>query len=139
MADDLGLMPDVLARICTEVRADIDARKAKRGIEALRHEIGARHNPTRGFGYALKQASAAGRYGLIAEIKKASPSGGRLHAEQAFTDRFIADSDNLGKITDYHHGRISLREVLVHMIEEYARHNGHADLLRERVDGRLGE
>ncbi len=33
----------------------------------------------------------------------------------------------------------SLRWVLVHMIEEYARHNGHADLLRENVDGRTGE
>jgi hypothetical protein len=31
------------------------------------------------------------------------------------------------------------REVLVHMIEEYARHNGHADLLRERIDGRVGQ
>jgi hypothetical protein len=36
-------------------------------------------------------------------------------------------------------GPISLRELLVHMIEEYARHNGHADLLRERIDGRVGE
>ena len=33
---------------------------------------------------------------------------------------------------------MSLREVLVHMIEEYARHIGHADLLRERIDGRVG-
>lgn len=33
----------------------------------------------------------------------------------------------------------SLRWVLVHMIEEYARHNGHADLLREAVDGGTGE
>ena len=33
----------------------------------------------------------------------------------------------------------SLRWVLVHMIEEYARHNGHADLLREAVDGATGE
>lgn len=33
----------------------------------------------------------------------------------------------------------SLRWVLVHMIEEYARHNGHADLLREAVDGETGE
>jgi hypothetical protein len=31
-----------------------------------------------------------------------------------------------------------LREVLVHMMEEYARHNGHADFLRERIDGRVG-
>ena len=34
---------------------------------------------------------------------------------------------------------LSLRELLVHMVEEYARHNGHADLLRERLDGRIGQ
>lgn len=34
---------------------------------------------------------------------------------------------------------VSLRWVLVHMIEEYARHNGHADLLREAIDGETGE
>ena len=33
----------------------------------------------------------------------------------------------------------SLRWILVHMIEEYARHNGHADLIRESVDGLVGE
>jgi hypothetical protein len=33
----------------------------------------------------------------------------------------------------------SLRWILVHMIEEYARHNGHADLIRESIDGRTGE
>ena len=32
-----------------------------------------------------------------------------------------------------------LREVMVHMIEEYARHLGHAALLRERIDGRIGQ
>ena len=32
-----------------------------------------------------------------------------------------------------------VRWVMVHMIEEYARHNGHADLLRERIDGRTGD
>ncbi len=36
-------------------------------------------------------------------------------------------------------GRASLRWVLVHMIEEYARHNGHADLLREAIDGSVGQ
>ncbi|MDQ2811602.1 MAG: DinB family protein [Actinomycetota bacterium] len=34
---------------------------------------------------------------------------------------------------------VSLRWVLVHMIEEYARHNGHADLLRESIDGQTGD
>ena len=33
----------------------------------------------------------------------------------------------------------SLRWIMIHMIEEYARHNGHADLLRERIDGAVGE
>ena len=33
----------------------------------------------------------------------------------------------------------SLRWILVHMVEEYARHNGHADLVREFVDGSVGE
>jgi hypothetical protein len=34
---------------------------------------------------------------------------------------------------------IDLRWVYVHMIEEYARHNGHADLIRERIDGTIGD
>ena len=34
---------------------------------------------------------------------------------------------------------MALRSVIVHMIEEYARHLGHADLLRERIDGAVGQ
>jgi hypothetical protein len=37
------------------------------------------------------------------------------------------------------HPAISVRWVYLHMIEEYARHNGHADLLRERIDGATGD
>lgn len=37
------------------------------------------------------------------------------------------------------HAVMSVRWVYLHMIEEYARHNGHADLLRERIDGRTGD
>jgi hypothetical protein len=33
---------------------------------------------------------------------------------------------------------VSLRRIYVHMIEEYARHNGHADLLPERIDSTTG-
>ena len=43
--------------------------------------------------------------------------------------------------TFYHQHRevtMSVRWVYLHMIEEYARHNGHADLLRERTDGSTG-
>jgi hypothetical protein len=38
-----------------------------------------------------------------------------------------------------HGGAFSLRWILVHMIEEYARHNGHADVIREALDGMTGE
>ena len=50
-----------------------------------------------------------------------------------------AASDQLARRT-WPDGRSpSLRWILVHMIEEYARHNGHADLIRESVDGLTGE
>lgn len=61
-------------------------------------------------------------------------------AEVAFAERLVAEEADLGRVArDSHGGEISVREVLVHMVEEYARHNGHADLLRERIDGRLGQ
>ncbi|PSK96659.1 uncharacterized protein DUF664 [Haloactinopolyspora alba] len=56
--------------------------------------------------------------------------------EVAFAERFVDDAPDLGFVGPEGH---VLREVLVHMIEEYARHNGHADLLRERIDGRIGQ
>ena len=52
----------------------------------------------------------------------------------------MAEAANLDVVgNDPWQGPVSLRWVLVHMVEEYARHNGHADLLRERIDGRLGQ
>jgi uncharacterized damage-inducible protein DinB len=47
--------------------------------------------------------------------------------------------DHLAKRTWKSGESPSLRWIVVHMIEEYARHNGHADLLRESVDGETGE
>ena len=46
---------------------------------------------------------------------------------------------DLGVTGTHDDGEIELRDVLVHMIEEYARHCGHADLLRECIDGRTGQ
>ena len=60
--------------------------------------------------------------------------------EVAFADELIASSADLSVNGTMADGTtIALREVLVHMIEEYARHCGHADLLRERIDGRVGQ
>ena len=63
--------------------------------------------------------------------------------EVSFAQRFVDEEVDLDLTKPYvgrggHEGQVSLREVLVHMIEEYARHIGHADLLRERIDGRVG-
>jgi Protein of unknown function (DUF664) len=67
-------------------------------------------------------------------------------AEVDFASRFVADAPSLDITSNdplNQHGSgggpISLREVLVGMIEEYARHMGHVDLLRERIDGRIGQ
>ncbi len=60
--------------------------------------------------------------------------------EVAFAEKFVADSPDLGLRSTMQDGTsVALREVLLHMIEEYARHCGHADLLRERIDGRVGQ
>jgi uncharacterized damage-inducible protein DinB len=59
--------------------------------------------------------------------------------EVSFAEQFVGDTDLNFVGRDGAGEPISLRELLVHMIEEYARHNGHADLLRERIDGRIGQ
>lgn len=47
----------------------------------------------------------------------------------------VASLEDLSALSNTHGDRWSLRWILVHMIEEYARHCGHADLLRESIDG----
>jgi uncharacterized damage-inducible protein DinB len=60
--------------------------------------------------------------------------------EVAFAEEFVTNSPDLGVKGTMRDGtQVALRDVLVHMIEEYARHSGHADLLRERIDGRIGQ
>lgn len=58
-------------------------------------------------------------------------------SEVGFAEEVVQASPDLGQL-----GRgkpVPLREVLVHLIREYAQHAGHADLLRERIDGRIGQ
>ena len=60
-----------------------------------------------------------------------------LAEEQAATDNALAEHPNLGERLGK--DGIAVRELLVHRIEEYTRHPGYADLLRECVDGRVGQ
>ena len=60
----------------------------------------------------------------------------------ADADSVIADAslDDLSAEASRRTGEpFSLRWILLHLIEEYARHNGHADLIRESIDGEVGE
>jgi hypothetical protein len=78
--------------------------------------------------------------GAVADPDVVAEAWGTWHEQIAFAERYVADATDLGATFDVPgHGLLSLREVLVHMVEEYARHNGHADLLRERIDGRVGQ
>ena len=65
----------------------------------------------------------------------------RWREEMANADRFVAEALDLdvASLRETDPDRVSLRWVLIHMVEEYARHCGHADLLRERIDGRVGQ
>jgi NAD(P)-dependent dehydrogenase (short-subunit alcohol dehydrogenase family) len=66
-----------------------------------------------------------------------------LFAEQVARADVLVAGAELGALSARAHPvtgqRYSLRWILCHLIEEYARHNGHADLLREAIDGTVGE
>jgi indole-3-glycerol phosphate synthase len=81
MPNDPNALPDVLLRICANTRMEVAARKSRTPVESLRQIIASRGDQPRGFGAALKDATVHGKYGLIAEIKKASPSGGLIRPD----------------------------------------------------------
>ena len=84
--------------------------------------------------------------GAVADPQVVAQAWETWRGEVDFAVRFVADAPSLDVPADdaaNQHGSgggpISLREALVGMIEEYARHMGHVDLLRERIDGRIGQ
>ena len=83
--------------------------------------------------------------GAVADPHVVAQAWDAWRAEVGFAERFVAEAASLDitaaerRGVGSGQGPITLREVLLEMIHEYARHNGHADLLRERIDGRIGQ
>lgn len=78
--------------------------------------------------------------GAVADPVVVAEAWAAWREEVAAAERYLAEAEDLAAQGQRPGGEtISLRAVLVHMIEEYARHCGHADLLRERIDGRTGQ
>ncbi|HEY0937469.1 MAG TPA: DinB family protein [Trebonia sp.] len=84
--------------------------------------------------------------GAVADPRVVAEAWAAWRAEAEFATRFVAEAPSLDITADdplNEHGSgggpMSLREVLISLHEEYARHLGHADLLRERIDGRIGQ
>jgi uncharacterized damage-inducible protein DinB len=65
----------------------------------------------------------------------------RLHAEIEAARKIVESTPDFNAVHTRPNRveRVSARWILIHMIEEYSRHNGHADLLREAIDGEVGE
>ncbi len=78
LASETGL--DVLARICADTRAEVERRRATQPLDAMRARALAA-DPPRGFARRIMETAATGRFALIAEIKKASPSGGLIRPD----------------------------------------------------------
>ncbi|MYT19497.1 DUF664 domain-containing protein, partial [Streptomyces sp. SID7760] len=76
--------------------------------------------------------------GAVADPAAVADAWATWRAEVAFADGLVAGAVRLDVVGQGGEEPLELREVLVHMIEAYARHNGHADFLRERIVGRVG-
>ncbi|MEQ9350185.1 MAG: indole-3-glycerol phosphate synthase TrpC, partial [Alphaproteobacteria bacterium] len=80
MAANTRQAGDVLSRICDDTRAEVARRKARVSLAQMETRARAA-SPPRGFAAALRRQVEAGTVGLIAEIKKASPSRGLIRAD----------------------------------------------------------
>jgi uncharacterized damage-inducible protein DinB len=156
--DERGTLLDYLRayRITFEMKcADLNAEQlARRSVPPstmsllglLRHLANVERNWFRrvmaGEDVANRWSSEDGQavWEVAADPEQVSEAWAAWREEVAFAQAYVeaaADLDLRGTMRDGN--TLQLREVLVHMIEEYARHCGHADLLRERVDGRVGQ
>ncbi|MFP3916020.1 MAG: DinB family protein, partial [Actinomycetota bacterium] len=74
-------------------------------------------------------------------LEEGDGAGGliRFYREECDASRQIVATSSLEDTVPSRRGDLSLRWILIHMIEETARHAGHADLIREMLDGSVGD
>jgi uncharacterized damage-inducible protein DinB len=78
--------------------------------------------------------------GAVADPAVVEDAFASWKAQIAAADRWLDELTDLDAMVRTPQGEpASIRDILIHMIEEYARHCGHADLLRECIDGRTGQ
>jgi uncharacterized damage-inducible protein DinB len=79
--------------------------------------------------------------GAVADPVVVEEAWARWRGEVQAADAWLETlpEDELGRTVSRRGGEIPIRDILVHMVEEYSRHVGHADLLRECIDGRVGQ
>ncbi|MDQ2757193.1 MAG: DinB family protein [Actinomycetota bacterium] len=94
----------------------------------LAGQVGPRH---------FRDAGPDGEFdGAVADDAVVGQAWGLWREEVAFAEAYVDAAPSMDHVGA--DGNV-LRDVLVHMVEEYARHCGHADLLRECIDGRVGQ
>ena len=77
--------------------------------------------------------------GAVADPVVVEEAWATWRREVEAADAWLAGDVSMDAEVPHGDDTASVRDVLVHMVEEYARHLGHADLLRERIDGRTGQ
>lgn len=77
--------------------------------------------------------------GAVADDAVAAEAWTTWQREVDHAEQVVASFEDWSARVVWHGQEIEVRDVMVHLVEEYARHCGHADLLRECIDGRTGQ
>ncbi len=77
--------------------------------------------------------------GAVADDAVVADAWESWRREVAHAQAWLTAAGDLGETFGYQGDQVEIRDIIVHMIEEYSRHTGHADLLRECIDGRTGQ
>ena len=115
----------------------------------VRHMAGVEHHwfhrTLRGHGdtprlYSFPGSKDVDFDGAVADAAVVEEAFSSWQREITAADEWLEQLTDLGAMAHLPNGdQASVRDILIHMVEEYARHCGHADLLRECIDGRTGQ